>query len=263
MKITLFYYSGAGNTMFIAKKVKMHLEANNHEVEMMRITQNTLAGFKQDADAYLIGFPVYDLSPPLLVQDLVRNLKSENKTIAYFCTKAFLSADSIKELHEVSSNKGFKTTASLDLFMPATDMLALFAKQGSRTERILKSFHSKKLDRKITLFIRTMEKGKEQHFYKKWYVNLAYLIPKKTKQAFHDQYTKYIPEFFSKSDVCIQCMLCVKGCPRDNIRFEEGIKFGLNCDMCLACLHHCPVDSIQLGNYTQGTVRLRKIEINE
>ena len=56
-------------------------------------------------------------------------------------------------------------------------------------------------------------------------------------------------------------MLCVKSCPRENIRFEDGIKFGLNCDMCLRCLHHCPVDSIQLGKFTKGTVRYNKVEV--
>jgi len=261
MKVAIFYYSGAGNTKFIAKKLKHQLEQKNYDVAMTRITQKTSVNFTQDADSYIIGFPVYDLAAPKLVTDLVTNLKAEQKPISYFCTKAFMSANSIKELHEISKTKSFKTVSTLDLFMPATDALALFAKVDSLTEKMLKSFHSKHLDKKVASFIKRMEKGKERHILKKWYTDLAFLIPKKTKQAFHDQYTKYIPEFYSKADVCIQCMLCVKGCPRENIYFEDQIKFGLNCDMCLACLHHCPVDSIQLGDFTKGTVRLRKIEI--
>ncbi len=263
MKVAVYYYSGAGNTKFIAKKLKYQLEVKNYDVAMNRITKEVSVNISQNADFYIIGFPVYDLSPPELVTDLVTNLKAEQKPISYFCTKAFMSADSIKELHEISKAKGFKTVSTLDLFMPATDALALFAKAGSRTEKVLKSFHSKHLDKKVSSFIHRMEKGKERHILKKWYTDLAFLIPKKTKQAFHDLYTKYIPQFYSKTDICIQCMLCVKGCPRDNIRFENGIKFELNCDMCLACLHHCPVDSIQLGDFTKGTVRLRKIIIND
>ena len=263
MKINLFYYSGAGNTKFIAKKINEKLLSLSHEVNMMQISAKSITNYSQQADAYIIGFPVYDLSAPLLVQDLVNDLLKQNKPIAYFCTKAFLSVNAIKELHDISSNKGLQTVAILDLFMPATDALALFAKRDSKTERILKSFHSKHLDKKVRVFIDNFEKAKEISISKKRYSYFGGLIPKKAKKAFHDQYNKYIPEFYSKSDVCIQCMLCVKGCPRDNIRFEDGIKFELNCDMCLACLHHCPVDSIQLGAYTNGTVRLRKIEIND
>ncbi len=263
MKVAVFYYSGAGNTKYIARKLKYQLEQKSYDVAMIRITQKTSVNSIQDTDFYIIGFPVYDLSAPKLVTDLVKKLKAEHKPISYFCTKAFMSADSIKELHEISKAKGLITVSTLDLFMPATDALALFAKEGSRTEKILKSFHSKHLDKKIAAFIIRMEERKELRVSKKWYTGLAFLIPKKTKKAFHDQYTKYIPQFYSRTDVCIQCMLCVKGCPRENIRYDNGIKFDLNCDMCLACLHHCPVDSIQLGNFTQGTVRLRKIEIKD
>jgi flavodoxin/Pyruvate/2-oxoacid:ferredoxin oxidoreductase delta subunit len=261
MKISLFYYSGAGNTKFIAKKVKKKLEKQGYQVDMTLVNIKSIQNFKQDADAIIIGFPVYDLAAPELVKQLVENLDSSNKPIAYFCTKAFLSVDSILELSEITSKKGYKTVAIQDLYMPATDALALFAKKNSRTEKILKSFHSKNIDKKLDGFIARMERGKEVSISKKWYSALSFLIPKKTRQAFHDQYTKYIPEFYSKKDICIECMLCVKGCPRENIRFDDGIKFGLNCDMCLSCLHHCPVDSIQLGDYTKGTVRLNKIEI--
>jgi len=263
MNINLFYYSGAGNTKFIAKKIQKQLLALSHQVNMMQINAGNSVNYDQHADAYIIGFPVYDLSAPLLVQDLVGNLPKQNKPIAYFCTKAFLSVNSIKELDDISSSKGFSTVATLDLFMPATDALALFAKSGSATEKILKSFHSKHLDKKVGSFIKRIEQAKKMHIANKRYSYLGVMIPKKVKQAFHDQYTVYIPKFHSKSDVCIECMLCVKGCPRDNIRFDDGIKFELNCDMCLACLHHCPVDSIQLGDYTKDTVRLRKIEIND
>jgi ferredoxin len=263
MKIQIYYYSGAGNTLLITKRIQTQLESLKYDVNITRITEKTSVTFTQNADSYIIGFPVYDLSAPQLVKDLVFNLKTENKTISYYCTKAFLSSESIKELSEISEAKGLKTVAKLDLFMPATDALALFAKKDSRTEKVLKSFHSRNINNKISTFIEHIESAKEITIKKKFYSSLSFVIPKKTKKAFHDQYKKYIPEFYSEKDICISCMICVKGCPRDNIRFDDGIKFGLNCDMCLSCLHHCPVDSIQLGKYTQGNVRLRKIEIND
>ena len=262
MKIQILYYSGAGNTKLIAKKIQKNLLSKKYDVSMLRITQNTSNQALHEADLYIIGFPVYDLNAPELVTNTINNLHFSNKQILYFCTKAFLSAESIKDISEISSKKGYKTIGTLDLFMPATDALALFAKKNSRTEKILKSFHSRKIDNKISKFLKKIDNAKEIRIKKKVYTHLSFLIPAKTRKAFHDQYIKYIPEFYSEKDICIQCMLCVKGCPRENIQYDEGIKFGLNCDMCLACLHHCPVDSIQLGNYTKGNVRLRKIEIN-
>ncbi len=261
MKISLYYYSGAGNTKFITDKLIKQLIAKQHSVNCTRINNRNISLIDRNSDLILIGFPVYDLSAPELVQLLLKNIDSLNKPIAFFCTKAFLSVNAILELVEISETKGMKAVAAQDFYMPATDALALFAKKNSRTEKILKSFHSRNIDKKLTKFINRIEKGEKLKIAKKWYSYLAFLIPEKTKKSFHNQYTKYIPEFYSIKDICIECMLCVKGCPRENIRFDEGIKFGLECDMCLRCLHHCPVDSIQLGSFTKGTVRYKKVEI--
>ena len=261
MKIALLYYSGAGNTKFIAKNIYKKLKNKSYEIEMFRISSKIIDISKQNIDLYIVGFPVYDVSAPKLVTDFIQNLKTESKPIAYFCTKALLSADSILELSEISTGKGLRTIATLDLFMPATDMLALFAKKNSKTENILKYLHSRNIKVKLDKFITRIEKGKELNISKKWYSYLAFLIPNKTKKAFHDQYTKYIPEFQSLNDICIECMLCVKNCPRENIIFKNGIKFGLNCDMCLNCFHHCPVEAINIGNRTNGTVRYNKVKI--
>jgi len=263
MKISLLFYSGAGNTKFIAGKLSKVLKSRSHEVEITQVNSRTVNGFNQDVDLFIVGFPVYDITSPALIKQLVNNIKSTNKPIAYFNTKAFISGDSIFELVEISNAKGLKCVASQDFYMPATDALVLFAKKGSRTEKVLKYFHTRGINSKLEKFVDRIEEGKELKVTKKWYDVLSVLIPDSVKKSFHDQYTKYIPEFYSINDVCIECMLCVNGCPRENIRFEEGIKFDLNCDMCLSCIHHCPVDAIQIGNMTQGNVRLRKIEIND
>ena len=260
MNIALLYYSGAGNTKFIAKNIFRKLKDKSHNVEMLEITSKPIK-LSEQIDTYIVGFPVYDLSAPKLVKNLILNLDAENKSIAFFCTKAFLSADSIKELSDISKSKGLTTVSKLDLFMPGTDALAFFAKQNSRTERILKLFHSRKIGKKIDKFISKIEKGKKRIISKKWYSYLSFLIPAKSKEAFHNQYSKQIPDFHALNDVCTKCMLCVKKCPLRNIKFEDGIKFGLNCDMCLKCLHHCPVQAINVGDKTNGTVRYKKVEI--
>jgi ferredoxin len=261
VKVALHYYSGAGNTKFIAKKLKKILIARSHEADLIQVNSKSILDVKLGYDLYVIGFPVYDISSPGLVKDLVSRITDEGKPIAYFNTKAFMSGDSILELADVSNSNGLKLVGFQDFYMPASDALALFAKKGSTTEKIIKFFHTRNIDDKLEGFVTRIDKNQEIKIKPKWYNILAYLIPKSAKEAFHNQYTVYIPEFYSDNNLCIECMLCVNQCPRENIMFEEGIKFELNCDMCLSCLHHCPVDAIQIGNMTKGNVRLRKIEI--
>ena len=71
-----------------------------------------------------------------------------------------------------------------------------------------------------------------------------------------------MPNFYCIDDIYTRCMICVKNCPRENIQFDNGIKFGSNCDVCLKCVHHCPVEAIQVGDATKGKARYNKVEIN-
>lgn len=261
MKIALLYYSGAGNTKFIAQNIYKKLLEKSYNVELLKITSKPISKSYQDFDLYIVGFPVYDLVAPKLVTDLVENLKVKNKPIAYFCTKAFMSVDAIKELSDITTSHGLITLATLDLFMPGTDLLAFAAKKDSGTEKIIKLFHSRNIGLKIDRFIRQIEKNENVFISQKWYSHLSFLIPRKSKESFHDQYSKYIPNFHCLDDVCTECMICVKNCPRENISFADGIKFGSNCDMCLKCVHHCPVEAIQVGDATKGKVRYHKVEI--
>lgn len=71
-----------------------------------------------------------------------------------------MSVDAIKELSDITTSHGSKTVATLDLFMPGTDLLAFAAKKGSGTEKILKSFHSRNIGAKIDRSICQIEKNK-------------------------------------------------------------------------------------------------------
>ena len=47
---------------------------------------------------------------------------------------------------------------------------------------------------------------------------------------------------------CIGCGTCVKVCPMENIRIENGkAVIGDNCATCLSCFHWCPVKAIWMS----------------
>ncbi len=43
---------------------------------------------------------------------------------------------------------------------------------------------------------------------------------------------------------CIKCSLCIKNCPKKNIKMKKKPKFGLNCMLCMKCIYNCPVKAI-------------------
>lgn len=261
MNIVLLYYSGAGNTKYIALNIFKRLNKRGHHVDISRITNAPLEIPNKEIDLFIVGFPVMNMEAPRLVEETIKHLNAKDKPIAYFCTKAIFSSEAIHHLSEMSTQRELRTVAKLDLYMPATDALAFIAKKGSKTEKALKFFHSRNIGKKLNHFIKKAERGKRITISKKWYTYLSFLIPQKSKESINNQFTKYIPDFYVQNESCVQCMLCVHNCPEKNITFEDKIKFGTNCDMCLKCLHHCPTDAIQIGNMTIGKARYNEVKV--
>ena len=66
--------------------------------------------------------------------------------------------------------------------------------------------------------------------------------------------------FWVDHDACIQCGLCARLCPVDDI---EGLpphwKHNGSCTNCLACYHHCPKHAIHWGKMKRGQYHFRLI----
>jgi len=57
---------------------------------------------------------------------------------------------------------------------------------------------------------------------------------------------------FHADDNCIDCGLCAKTCPEQNIKMVNGRpEWQGHCVKCLACIHRCPKKAIQYGDVTQ------------
>ena len=264
VNISLFYYSGAGNTKFIAKKIKNSLKNQGYGVKSFRITVDFIQNrIDADADVVGIGFPIYFRNAPELVKKFLQKIEGNGRKIFFFCTKGLYSGNAVRELTLLAIKRGFKPLASIEFYMPGTDTLLLLAKKGSLLEKFFKSIHSRNITQKIENFAKNLLNQTMEIPKKKWYTFLDKMIVEKFEIVWSDQNKRLIPQFYSIDDVCIKCMKCVKGCPRGNIVFEGRIKFGTNCDTCFFCMHHCPVEAIQIGEITKDTVRYKKVSIKE
>ncbi len=67
MKINLLYYSGAGNTNFIANIIEKKLSKKDHVVNSVKITEKSINSLDNDFDVLFLGFPVYFRDAPKLI----------------------------------------------------------------------------------------------------------------------------------------------------------------------------------------------------
>jgi len=59
---------------------------------------------------------------------------------------------------------------------------------------------------------------------------------------------KYFGRHLRANDKCLNCGLCAKICPRDNIKIIDGKhSFGEDCVICLRCVYGCPQNAIEPG----------------
>ena len=262
MKISILYYSGAGNTEFIAKKIEKSFKNKSHLVSSEKIKEDSINNVEDGFDVLGIGFPIYFREAPELVYDLLRSLDGKNRSIFFFATKGLYSGNAVRNIMDFSAAQNFQPVGSIEFFMPGTDFLILFAKKDSFTERFLKRIHSRNIDEKISSFMKRVQgSAPAKRPFRKWYTLFDDYIVKKLETMYDNHHRDYIGQFYSRADTCIECMKCVKGCPRHNITFYEHIKFGVNCDVCFYCIHNCPTDSIQIGEITEGNVRYNRVEL--
>ncbi|WP_024955104.1 EFR1 family ferrodoxin [Sulfurospirillum arcachonense] len=261
MKISIFYYSGAGNTKFVAKKITNSFK-KTHNVVSTKIKSNLLEStVDDDFDVLGIGFPIYFRNAPELVGEFLKTLDGKSRKVFFFCTKGLYSGNAIKKIMELSIKQNFIPSRYIEFYMPGTDALLLLAKKGSLLEKFFKSIYSRNIEVKIEKFTSNIVNSNTNIPNKKWYTFLDNLIVKNFEKKWTDQNKKLIPQFYSKKDICIGCMKCVKDCPRNNIFYDQHIQFGLNCDTCFYCIHNCPVEAIQIGDITENTVRYNKVTI--
>jgi len=58
-------------------------------------------------------------------------------------------------------------------------------------------------------------------------------------------------------------MKCINGCPRENIKLNNEILFGINCDICLYCIHNCPKQAINIDKNTIDKVKYSEEKIKK
>ncbi len=245
-KTTLYYFSGTGNTLYMAKRLKEKL----NECELIPIAglmnQNSI-----NATSEKVGFvfPVYTWSLPKIVYNFVEKIDLSNtKYIFAVCTKGGPGRQYVIQMLNIllePKNKildaAFLTKVFSAYILAKPNPLHSKEKQIRR----IKDAESK-LDEWAELIRDNKKtKGKKDSYY-----------------PMEDSYKSFIEtvntqdEKYYTDDNCNGCGICVQICPVDNmVLVNEKPEWQHKCQLCLRCFHYCPQEAIQYGEYTEGRER--------
>ncbi len=244
MGTQVFYFTGTGNSLELAKDVAQQLDGSQ------LISIPTVLGKEIDlADTIGLVFPVYAWGVPRIIIDFVKQLRFKgNEYVFALVTCGGNPAGTLPQLAKLLKEQGVTLQAGFSVVQPDNYILwhgalpvekqaGLFTAKANRISGIVDVVKNKKsapLEQNsppINFVLGLVYKAGISHF------------------AESDKN-------FRVTERCTQCGQCTRICPRANITLEEGaIRWHHDCEMCLACIQWCPKEAIQYKKKTEERQR--------
>lgn len=235
-KAAIVYFSGTGNTKFIAKNLKLELENNNINVDLINVEHDTI--MPKQYDYILIGGPIYaERYTDLLLNYIDKNLKDYSGKCMLFATQVIDRSPAAFQ-HAINKFKFLNVSYCEYFTMPNNFYnFLLFKKTTEEEAKIAINESLKRCKRSIRYFIR----GSEKRYYKnKPYIKMIDI----TYKAFYKYYMKHLwNKVTIDTDKCINCKLCEKSCPTKAISIENGVSVNNKCLLCQRCINNCPTEA--------------------
>ena len=115
----IFYFSGVGNSAWVARKLASML--NDQVISIAEAIRTDMVYTPAEGEHVGFVFPVYGWEPPKIVLDFVRRMKMSAPDYLYFvCTCGDDTGKTADVFMSALSAKGWKCQASYSILMPDT-----------------------------------------------------------------------------------------------------------------------------------------------
>ena len=257
MKTKIYYFSGTGNSLWLAKELKNIL---TKDTELFSIADyKYMESIEIDTNVLGFVFPVYFHSIPGMVKEFIG--KAQIKGNPYIFAVAACNAvpgHAIFVVDKLLSKKGFRLSAGYKVDMPGISVVDGYLTSKEVNFQRLVASKSIIVDIAATISNQLPTAPQGDNSVKSHLANLFMTLAANKLLN---------PKLFYCTENCTSCNTCSKVCPADNITMSTDRKplWGNNCQHCLACLHWCPQAAVELGTHSPGKVRFQHpcIEVTE
>ncbi len=243
-RIAIIYFSGTGNTWYIARQYERALIQLEQQVDLLPLErvlraedQEALAGY----DLLGLGYPIHAWNAPRLMANFMRRLpRSAGQRLFLFVTTDLPVAGAFDWARDLLARRGYALVHEAHYYVANNFLFAQPPKQDETTFARRLAW----LDADVQEAAAEILAGHERHTYasraERWLLsNLVW--------QFYRFGCRHIYRFFHVREACNQCGLCVRLCPARNIRLVEGrLRFGAECTFCLRCMNLCPQQAIEV-----------------
>ena len=235
-KRIIFYFTGTGNCLYIARQLA------GADTELLSIPQMVKRGkYEFEADEIGIVYPIYGHMPPYMVRQFIQKARLKAGYKFAVLTYGARKCDAVEIWDRISRKAGnafdyIGTIVMVDNWLPNFDM-------DEQRARIPEKKIGENLER-IRADVATR---------RRWIEPVT-----DRDRAAHEQFMsrglRFEPAMLGgfltvDSEKCVGCGACAKVCPAGCIALEGGkavrnAQAGFGCNACLACMHACPAHAI-------------------
>lgn len=242
MKCLLIYFTGTFNTRYTSNILKEKFEKAGDEVDLYEIDPLKLERLNLSPyDIIGLGYPIYGYNAPWPFLKFIRYQKFP-KGIRTFIYKNSGETEKVNDASSLFVWRKLKRSKAIieneyHFMMPYN---IHFRFEEELVKEILD------MDEKLYEILLYEIKNQIPNIkrYKLWHKIVTRVV---SIQFIGGDVNSFF--YKVKKDKCIDCNLCIKQCPTQNIyRNDKGqIKFHHNCLMCMRCSFFCPTAAIDIG----------------
>lgn len=227
----VIYFSGTGNSKYIATQFASNMKADCHSIEEVLDFDDLI----QKSDTVCFCYPIYGSCVPRIMREfvLLHSEKLCNKKLIILCTQMMFSGDGARAFTDLLPGSQDHVIYAEHFNMPNNiSNLFLFPIGDMERKRKLRSAN-KKMEKVCSDIRKGVVKrrgwGKLSHL-----MGLSQslgwpAIEEKRRSSFHTD------------DDCNCCGICVKLCPVNNLEVtNDSIGQKDNCILCYRCVNACP-----------------------
>ena len=244
MTNTIFYFTGTGNCLMVAKSIAAGL-GDARAVPISRAVRGSV-----DTGGDIVGlvFPVYWGGLPLIVRKFLPLLEHSQESYLFaVATHAGGPGKVLSQLQAELKALGLELSAGYRLSMPSNYVISYDAPDEDDIKKDLEQ-----ADRIIADIIETV---RERKMYRPSTDFPKYERPNSAYERFIAGVNS-LDAHYEVEESCTGCGDCARVCPVANIVLRKGRPTWLHhCEQCLACINWCPVKAIQYGSGTSSRGR--------
>ena len=242
MKTEIYFFSGTGNSLYVANILNEKIE-DSKLISIGNIIHHPIV--KSNAERVVFVFPGYYRGLPKIVEDLICKIDlTSADNIIYISTMGnpLKGNCSTSKINKLLDQKGKTLTGGYVISMPGNYIKTIEYKEEEQLKKLKESKNKiKNVTNKILSSITDVEPD-----------NRGFIS--KIINSFWQKCVNGSDKSFFLTESCNSCGICEKVCPVDNIKIvNKKPQWQHKCQECLACIHFCPQLAIQTKNTINRT----------